>query len=283
MRCVRKQMVLAHINKLSGELNMLRFRWVIPQDDTADDASWSNISVFGSSLSSYSVLLAMPSALPAPCLASGLPWPAHKHVQPFVGLICGSQIVAQPYVIFLLAWSLDFTDPREDLCIHLCLERGQCIPILYTYIPPHSLYIYTHDIYSPSFSLAPTYVLALPPSSPSRVGLGTQVRKMWLPDSALPCLIWGLQLPGQGHELGIKPLLLLWVPYGLIFTTGCAFASRNTVPLKAADWVWTFLPRDLLAAHPVCISKTIKCLYVRFCLFNHCYCLAVNKYLKHIK
>lgn len=39
MHCVRKQMVLAHINKLSGELNMLRFRWVIPQDDTADDAS----------------------------------------------------------------------------------------------------------------------------------------------------------------------------------------------------------------------------------------------------
>lgn len=165
-----------------------------------------------------SVLLAMPSALPVPCLASGLSWWAHKHVQPFVGLICGSQIVAQPYVIFLLAWSLDFTDLREDLCIHLFLERGQCMPILYTSIPPH-----THTTYFP-FSLTPTYALALSPSSPSRVGLGTQVRKMWLPDSALPCLIWGLQLPGQGHELGIKPLALLWVPYGLIFTTGCAFA-----------------------------------------------------------
>lgn len=131
-----------------------------------------------------SVLLAMPSALPAPCLASGLSWWAHKHVQPFVGLICGSQIVAQPYVIFLLAWSLDFTDLREDLCIHLFLERGQCMPILYTSIPPH-----THTTYFP-FSLTPTYALALSPSSPSRAGLGTQVRKMWLPDSALPCLIW---------------------------------------------------------------------------------------------
>jgi len=39
MPYVHKQMVLAHINKLTGGLNMLRFRWVAPLDDAVDDAS----------------------------------------------------------------------------------------------------------------------------------------------------------------------------------------------------------------------------------------------------
>lgn len=39
MPCIHKQMVLAHINKLTGELNMLRFRRVIPLDDAVHDAS----------------------------------------------------------------------------------------------------------------------------------------------------------------------------------------------------------------------------------------------------
>jgi len=43
------------------------------------------------------------------------------------------------------------------------------------------------------------------------------------------------------------------------------------LPPKATDWIWTFLPRDLLAAHPLCTFKSIKCLCVMFCIFNQCY------------
>lgn len=145
MPCIHKQMVLSHINKLTGELNMLRFRWVIPLDDAVNDASWRNVSVFGSSLLSYSVLLAMPSALPASCPASGSSWLADTQVQPFAVLIYGSQMQLEwstqscTAMFCIFTWSLDFTAAREDLCIHLYLESSHCIPAIPTNTHTHTL------------------------------------------------------------------------------------------------------------------------------------------------
>lgn len=107
-----------------------------------------------------------------------------------------------------------------------------CSLYIHIHIDMFSLYIHTHiHIYILSLSLFSSLsdLFAFPPCSLSSMGLGTEVREMWLHVPALPCLIWGLQLPwswrGQGHELGRKPLALLWVPYGLFFTTGCDSAS----------------------------------------------------------
>lgn len=103
--CVHKQMVLAHINKLTGELNIVRFRWVIPLDDAVDDACWSNISVFGSSLLSYSVLHRLLSLRPV--LPLGYPdWQIYR-CNPlwfsFVEAKCDWNkplTVAQPHFVF---------------------------------------------------------------------------------------------------------------------------------------------------------------------------------------
>lgn len=79
------------------------------------------------------------------------------------------------------------------------------------------------------------------------------------------------ELPWAGAWAGHKATGTTVSPIWSVFHCRLWLPLPHNLLPKATDWIWTFLPRDLLAAPPICTSKSIKCLYVMFCVFNQCY------------
>lgn len=151
---------------------------------------------------------------------------------------------------------------QEKTCASICTWRAVSVSL---FSPPTCTHTYSS-------------YLPLPPAD-----LGGVHRYEKCGCLFLPCPVSfarGLAQAGAwaGHKSTGTTVSPIWS-----FSLQAVILPPYNLPPKATDWIWTFLPRDLLAAHPICTSKSIKCLYVMFCIFNQCCYLTVNKYLKHIQ